>query len=98
MSGNYSFFIAPAPLFDSKTQETALLQRRDDVSRCSQLVGMIARGDYAVVKGSSESMEDVTRVSHFVGRSEEERGEEERSGCQESGSCCLPAADQSDDL
>lgn len=62
--------------------------------------------DRRVVKGSTESMEEVTRVSHFEGspgkESEGEKGERDggkgRSGHQESGSCCQPAADQKDDL
>lgn len=72
-------------------QETVAGLRTTEAER---LFGSSVQADHAVVKGSSKSMEEVTRVRHFVGSSGKERKKENGGR----GHFCQPAADQRDDL
>lgn len=47
------------------------------MTRSLRLVKQLVRADHRVVKGSSKSIGEVTRVSHFVRSSGREREEEE---------------------
>lgn len=74
MSGNYSFLLLhQRHCLKAKQKQPALFQEKAAGTRTTEAEGLAGRSvqtDHAVVKGSSKSMEEVTRVSHFVDHQE----------------------------
>ena len=76
------FFIAPAPLLEKQHKD--LCKGNGGHGRKTRQHSEPGRG-IAMVKGSSESMEEVTRVNHFVGSSGKESAREREGGGERGG-------------
>ena len=67
----------------AKQKQLVLFQEKAAGTRTTEAEGLAGRSvqtDHAVVKGSSKSMEEVTRVSHFVDHQERKASERKGGG------------------